>query len=208
MTTRAKVKGGTLGKTGLDANFERLNADKFKANVLYYLRAYSTYDVELHQRRIKKKDASGRIIASKVCDINKDNATKSIKILKEQGIIEEQGQYYIINDLQGESFRSIDTDFVKWMLITWDSRQVMTYIWLHRRWEMYRKRHVPCTFTLRDIVQQVFRKDYWNGALDKEVSGIVQDMIEWGVINVTVRKVNDTFIKQLVQINECVPEGD
>lgn len=191
-----------MGKTNFDTNFKRLNVKKFKANALYALRAYSIYDQENKQRKILKKEASSRKIADLIQDGNKDNVSSSIKILKEQGIVKEEGQYYVIDDRLNESHRPLDTEFAKELISKRNSETVMVYLWLHRRLAQKRSIGKRCLFSQKDILEGVFQVNYQNGQWSKKIRSILADLSNSGLIEYSVVAINDTYLRELIAVHE------
>lgn len=190
----------------LDANFSRLNQKKFKPNVLYWVKVSSIYNKNTKQRTILKKQTNVRRIASEIADGNKDNVASSLAILKQQKYLLDDGEgRYIVQQPVHESYRNIDTDFAKELIRSRNSETVMVYVWMHRRWgNRYQK---PPTFTYKDILSQVFQKEYWSGQEDKRIRDIIGDLTASGLISYVIQPVKlinggQTFIRMLTNVRE------
>lgn len=188
-----------MSKTGLDANFEKFKGAKgFKPSVLYYARTYSVYDADQEKRLILKGSMTGAQLKEHCKDINVNSGASSVRYMKEQGWLIDRKPYYELLPIPaGESFRTLDTDFCKWLLENFDSNVIMVYIWLHRKYACQYRR-----FALRDIAEQVFGINSWNGYASNKVNKCLDELQTNGLISFYSEHVGHTVLKNLVKVKE------
>lgn len=191
-------------KTRLPLNFKEIKEKKLKAGVVYALRTYSFYDTEKEQRKILKTDASGRQLEKVLEDGNRNNISKTIKQLKEDNVLIEQGKYYIISELPKEmSYRDISTDFMKQLLQKRNSSYIMVYLWLHRRYYTRIQKQQEPLFSIGDILRQVFQVYSRSQNSYNRVTSILAEMVNDGILAFGTVRIGRTFLKKIYGLSEC-----
>ena len=188
--------------THVEADPKILRTKGLKANALFALRAYSFYDKKNNQRKISRKDASNRQLASLAKDLNKDNVGKSLNILKSKNIIKEEGEYYILNEIDGAYF-NIDTDFLKELLYKRNSDYVNIYLWLRNRFFYRCKEGRPAYFSIKDILEHVFQYKTRDMRVYNRIKNILADIVADGLITYKIMRVNENlYLREIFAIRE------
>ena len=188
--------------THVEADPKILRTKGLKANALFALRAYSFYDKKNNQRKISRKDASNRQLASLAKDLNKDNVSKSLSVLKSKNIIREEGEYYILNEIDGGYF-NIDTDFLKELLYKRNSDYVNIYLWLRNRFFYRCKEGRPAYFSIKDILEHVFQYKTRDMRVYNRIKNILADIVADGLVTYKIMRVNENlYLREIFAIRE------
>ena len=165
-------------------------------STLTYLRVNSQFSQG--KRRINKRDASARKISEIVGDRSKSSVATDLKKLKDKGIIVEEGKEYIIKDPKG-SYNSLPTEFVRRMMVMFNSDVLNVYNWLYRRYGYSKKIHKMCLFSYGDIVEQALGK--FNEDRTRKQAQDILHQLEWnGLIRRGHARVGKTWLWCLLDI--------
>lgn len=167
-------------------------------NVIGYARSYSYYDKGKDERIISKDKMSARTVEQNIAGHKKSSISTKIRKYKEQGVLIEDGDNYIVKAPDG-SFISLEEDFYKKMLSTFNSDTNNVYAWLYRKYHWCKQNSRPCYFTKGDIVEQALGK-YNNSQNRQKVEEILVQLALNGLICFNVLRYKKTFLRELTFI--------
>lgn len=190
-------------RTRVESDFRFLKQRGLKPNVLFAIRTYSFYDSVTGTRKILKSEVSGRKLSRKLCDANKDNVTKSVTILRSQGVLKEDGEFYLVSDIpQQRSSREVSTDFMKRMLRDRSGDYTLVYLWLSRRLSQKRSQGKFPFFSIGDIIKGIYLYETRNAKVYKKIQTILIDMLIDGTVDWGTIKIDNTWLKYIKSVNE------
>lgn len=196
-----------MASIGISTDFDFMNQKGLKSNSIVYVDTNSFYDKQRQARLIEKNKLTGLAMASKVKDLNKDNAAKSIKILKTKGMVEEyddgkkRKKFYVIKDRNGRTYVRLPEEFARELIALRNSETVMVYLYLYKKWDFCINSVNEPRFTCGDILVDVFGYDWNNGRVYKKVQNILADLKGSGLIDYKIKPMGKTFVRVLTSVN-------
>ena len=196
-----------MASIGISTDFDFMNQKGLKPNSIVYVDTNSFYDKQRQARLIEKNKLTGLAMANKVKDLNKDNAAKSIKILKTKGVVEEyddgkkRKKFYIIKDRDGRTYVRLPEEFARELIALRNSETVMVYLYLYKKWDFCINNGKEPRFTCGDILIDVFGYDWDNGRVYKKVQSILADLKGSGLIDYIIKPTGKTFVRVLRNVN-------
>lgn len=192
----------------VSTDFNFMTQKGLKPNSVVYIDTESFYNENIKKRLIEKKKLTGQAIADNVYDMNNNNACKSIKKLKDDGILElyfpeknKKAKFYVVNDRPNKTYVRLPIDFVRELISRRNSETVMVYLFLYRRFEYCRKMFKPPYFSCGDIIEKVFGYEWKGGQIYKRVQTMIAELKADGLIQYEIKKVGKTYLRCLTQVN-------
>lgn len=167
-------------------------------NVRGYLRAFSFYDAEKGKRVIAKEQITCREIEDNIEGIKKSSIATRLNKCKEEGLLVQQGDVYIVQEPQG-SYVSLDEEFYKKMLATFNSDTNNIYVWLLRRFNYLKSKGRNCYFTKGQICVDALGKADHSKNRQKVETALTQLCLN-GLISYRIVKYKGTFLRELLYI--------
>ena len=167
-------------------------------NVKGYLRTFSFFDASSGKRMISKEQITCREIEDNVEGIKKSSIATRLKKYKDEGLLVQEGDMYIVQEPQG-SYVSLDEEFYKKMLATFSSDTNNIYVWLYRRFNYLKSKGRKCYFTKGQICVDALGKTDHSKNRQKVETALTQLCLN-GLISYRIVKYKGTFLRELLYI--------
>lgn len=176
-------------------DFDFMCQKGLKPSVILYLDCYSFYDEEKQVRLIEKKNLTGAAMSAVVKDLNNNNATISIKLLRSMGLIEEyddgrrRKKFYIIKDRDGHRVHRLPKGLIQMLLRRYKSETILVYLYLCVQYTFFIKPY----FGIADIMYDVLGHEWASGQATKRLYNSLELLEKDGMISYS-RNVNGTML--------------
>lgn len=177
-----------------------MEVSPFVNNVIGFFRTDSFFNSVTGNREIDKKDASLRKIAGAAEGISKNSASRMLKEAIANGIIVDAGDRYLVMEPKG-SYVSLDMNFYKKMINTFNSDTNNIYLWLRRRYNYMKSQGKYCRFSKGQIVVEALGK-YNNSTNRQKVEDMLTQLVVNGIIGYRIVRVGNTYLRELSFIGE------
>lgn len=171
-------------------------------NIKGSIRSFSSFVASSGERIIDKKQMTGRAIEETVVGHKKSSIISKVKEYKEDEtfLIKKDDRTYIVQPPQG-SYVSLEEQFYKRMLKTFNSDTNNIYIWLYRRYHYLRSQGKRCLFSKGQIVTEALGQFDNNNNRQKVETALTQLCLN-GLISYNIVRRGQTFLRELTFIGQ------
>ena len=169
-------------------------------NIKGVMRSFSQY--VNGERVISKSQMTGKAIEEAIEGHKKSSIINKVKEYKndETFLIQKDAKTFIVQEPQG-SFVSLEEQFYKRMLKTFNSDTNNIYIWLYRRYHYLKSKGKRCLFSKGQIVTEALGK-YDNNNNRQNVETALTQLCLNGLISYNIVRKGQTFLRELTYIGQ------
>lgn len=171
-------------------------------NMQGYIRSYSFFNKETQERIIQKEQLVARTVEENIEGHKKSSIANKMKVYKEDKrlLVQKDDGSFLVPEPTG-SFISLDEQFYKRMLKTFNSDTNNIYIWLFRRYHYLRRQGKRCLFSKGQIVVEALGQSDQNKNRQKVETALTQLCLN-GLISYNIVRKGRTFLRELTFIGQ------
>ena len=177
-------------------------------NILGSIRANSLFVEDQQERVIYKNQLTGKAIEESIKGHKKSSIIQKVKEYKEDDtvLVKKDNNTYVVIPPQG-SYVSLEEQFYKRMLRTFDSDTNNIYIWLYRRYQYLKSKGRRCFFSKGQVVTEALGK-YDNSGNRQKVETALTQLCLNGLISYDIVRRGQTCLRELTFIGQCFIVAD